>query len=63
MNTTELTIDVVYESPYWVVIFEKIVNNRKLLARKRLSKTEPKQSELSKFFESLNYKSLRYVSI
>jgi hypothetical protein len=63
MNTTELTIDVVYESPYWVVIFEKIVNNRKLLARRRLGKTEPKQSELSKFFESLNYKRLRYVSI
>jgi hypothetical protein len=63
MEATELNIEVVYESPYWVVVFEKITNNSKLLARKRIGKHEPKQSELSKFFESLNYKNLRYAPV
>ncbi len=63
MNSTELTIEVVYESPYWVVLFEKVYKNRKWFARKRLGKSEPKQTELSQFFENLNYKKLRYVPI
>ena len=61
MNATELSIDVVYNEPYWVVQFEKIFNNRKLFARKRLGKKEPSPDDLTKFFESLNYKSLRYI--
>ena len=60
MEATELNIDVVYEAPYWVVLFEKIMNNRRMVAKKRISKNEPRQTELSKFFESLNYKRLRY---
>ena len=63
MNTTELNIEIVYEAPYWVALFEKITGNRRLLARKRISKFEPRQTELSKFFESLNYKRLRYATI
>jgi hypothetical protein len=62
MDATELTIDVVYKSPYWVVQFEKIINNRRLLALKRIGKNEPGQSELAKFFQSLNYKKLKYMA-
>ena len=62
MNATELIIDVVYKSPYWVVKFEKIINNRRLLALKRIGKSEPKQTDLSIFFEKLNYKRLRFMA-
>ena len=60
MEATELNIDVVYEGPYWVVLFEKIINNRRMVAKRRIGKNEPRPTELSKFFESLNYKRLRY---
>jgi hypothetical protein len=60
MNTTELNIEIIYEAPYWIAMFEKITGNRRLRARKRISKFEPHKTELSKFFESLNYKRLRY---
>jgi hypothetical protein len=60
MEATELNIDVVYEGSYWVVLFEKIINNRRMVAKRRIGKNEPRQTELSKFFESLNYKRLRY---
>jgi hypothetical protein len=63
MNATELNIDVVFESPYWVVYFEKIINNRKMFARKRIGKKEPAQTDLASFFEKLNYKKLRYIAI
>lgn len=60
MKATELNIDVVYQSPYWVVLFERISNNRRALARRILGRQEPQHSDLSKFFESLDYKKLRY---
>lgn len=63
MNTTELNISIEYEAPYWVAMFEKIQDNRRLLARKIIGKKEPRQSELSKFFESLNYRRLQYAVV
>lgn len=63
MKSTELTIEIKYRSPYWVAVFEKQVNNRKSFACKRIGKTEPQQSDLSKFFASLNYKKLRYETL
>lgn len=61
MKAVELNIDVVYEAPYWVALFEKVINNRRSVARKRIGKEEPKQSDLSNFFANLNYKNLRYT--
>jgi hypothetical protein len=63
MEATELNIEVVRESRYWVVLFEKIRNNKRFIAKKRLGTEEPRQSELSKFFANLNYKRLRYVPV
>jgi len=63
MEATELNIEVVRESRYWVVLFEKIRNNKRFIAKKRLGTEEPRQSELSIFFANLNYKRLRYVPV
>jgi hypothetical protein len=62
-NGVELNIQVVYESSSWFVIFEKIMGNVKLIAKRCIGTVEPTEKELSEFFEKLNYRELEYHAI
>lgn len=61
MNITdEHSITILFDSPFWIVLFERIENGKYTVAKEILGTSEPTNAEVLLFFEQLDYDRIRY---
>lgn len=58
----EHTISIVFDSPFWIALFECVEKGQYSVAREVISTSEPTTPELLLFFEKLNYRNLHYTT-
>lgn len=58
----EHTITVMFDSPFWIVLFERIEKGKYSVAKEILGTSEPTNAEIAFFFDRLDYSKIRYSS-
>ncbi len=58
----EHTVSVVFDDPFWIVLFEHVENGKYAVAREVLGASEPTNAEITLFFGRLDYSRLRYTT-
>ena len=56
----EYTITILFDSPFWIVLFERIEKGKYSVAKEILGTSEPTNAEIALFFDKLDCSRIRY---
>ncbi|MDL2213699.1 YjdF family protein [Bacteroides sp. OttesenSCG-928-D19] len=56
----EHTTTILFDAPFWIVLFERIENGMYSVAKEVLGTSEPTNADIILFFDRLDYNHLRY---
>lgn len=51
---------ILFDAPFWIVLFERVENGMYSVAKEALGSSEPTNAEIILFFDRLDYNRLRY---
>lgn len=57
----EHIVTVIFDPPFWIVLFEKIEKGKYSVAREVIGTSEPTNAELMSFFDRLDFSKIRYT--
>ncbi|MDL2243785.1 YjdF family protein [Bacteroidales bacterium OttesenSCG-928-J19] len=59
-NKYEHITTILFDAPFWIILFERVENGMYSVAKEVLGSSEPTNAEITLFFDRLDYNRLRY---
>lgn len=60
MDTSEAHIIIIFDEPFYIALFERIVDGQYSVAKEIIGTSDPTNADLLMFFERLQYEKLRF---